>query len=482
MKTIVWFRGKDLRLTDHEPLVHAMRSGDVIPLFVLDPFFFAPHAARELPHRMQFLLDSLSSLQSNIEAKGSRLLLACGPSVDVVPALADLWQVDSVVAHRWVEPFGRARDERIARRLDGRLRLFEGETLAPPGSVLTGDGRAFSVYTPFARAFRRQVAVEAPLPAPRRLPALPQLSPVPDRFQPPKARLPELETLGLTRNPHILAGGERSGLERLKRFIHDGLEDYEARRDRMDLDGTSRLSADLKFGTVSIRHIWHQVASTVGRHSAPTGLEKFQSELLWREFTHHNLWARPSLLKRPFRREFLRFPWQSTGGAEWAAWRDGKTGYPIVDAAARQLLHEGFVHNRARMIAASFLTKHLMIHYKSGEAHYMKYLTDGDWAQNNAGWQWSAGCGCDAQPYFRVFNPMTQGEKFDPEGAYVKKYVPELARLDVKFVHKPWLAPALALSRAGIVVGHTYPPPIVSHDLARQRFLALAESTLKGSD
>lgn len=479
MRTIVWFRGKDLRLTDHEPLNHALQGGEVIPLFVVDPFFFSVEAARELPHRMQFLLDSLLSLQSNIEAKGSNLVLAYGPSVEVVPALADLWQVDAVVAQRWVEPFGRARDERIARLLGGRLRLFEGETLAPPGSVLTGDGRMFSVYTPFARAFRRHTAVGVSLPAPRRLPTLPSLPQVPPRFRSETSPVPTLETLELTRNPHVQLGGERAGLERLKRFLARGLEDYEARRDRMDLDGTSRLSADLKFGTLSIRHIWHQVARSGDSAPSATGTEKFQSELLWREFTHHSLWARPSLLKRPFRREFSAFPWRAGTGSEWQAWCDGKTGYPIVDAAARQLLREGYVHNRARMITASFLTKHLLIHYKAGEAHYMEYLTDGDWAQNNAGWQWSAGCGCDAQPYFRVFNPITQGEKFDPEGTYVRKYVPELAHMETKFIHKPWLAPASALSRAKVVIGETYPAPIVSHELGRQRFLALAESTLK---
>lgn len=477
MRTIVWFRGKDLRLTDHEPLAFALGRGEVIPLFVLDPFFFSEEAARELPHRLQFLLDSLSALEANIRAKGSLLVLARGPSVDVVPALAQLWKADMVVAHRWVEPFGRVRDERVARRLGGRLRLFEGETLAAPGSVLTGDGHAFSVYTPFARAFRREVTVSQPIVAPKTLPALPELEPIPEAFQ-AASGVPELDTFGLVRNEKVQIGGERAGLERLRRFCSDGLEHYDATRDRLDLDGTSRLSADLKFGTVSIRSCWQRVQSSVEKKPSAGG-DKYLNELLWREFTHHTLWARPTLLQRPFRREFSRFPWKPGTGSEWQAWRDGNTGYPIVDAAARQLLQEGFVHNRARMITASFLTKHLLVHYKAGEAHYMKYLTDGDWAQNNAGWQWSAGCGCDAQPYFRVFNPVTQGEKFDPEGAYIKRYLPELQRLDSKFIHKPWLASPAVLARAGIVLGKTYPTPIVDLDVGRKRFLALAENTLK---
>jgi deoxyribodipyrimidine photo-lyase len=204
----------------------------------------------------------------------------------------------------------------------------------------------------------------------------------------------------------------------------------------------------------------------------------YTNELLWREFTHATLWDRPQLLERPFRADFEGFPWREDDEG-WQAWVAGKTGYPVVDAAARQLLQEGFVHNRARMIAASFLTKHQLIHYKAGEAHYMKYLTDGDWAQNNAGWQWSAGCGTDAQPYFRVFNPQLQGEKFDPNGDYVRRYVPELAKLPAKYIHHPWDAPAKVLDAAGVKLGETYPEPIVEHGVARDRFLKIAESHLK---
>lgn len=478
MRTIVWFRGKDLRLTDHEPLLHALSQGEVIPLFVLDPFFFSPRAAAELPHRMQFLLESLAALRRNLQAKGTQLLLARGPSVELVPALANLWQADAVVAQRWVEPFARVRDERVARRLGGRFRLFEGETLAHPDSVATQDSRPFSVYTPFARAFRKAIDIAAPSTAPKQLPACPRLAEVPEQFRAPEDELPSLNDLGITQNPYLQPGGERAGLERVQQFVSTQLEGYGTRRDRMDLDGTSRLSADLKFGTVSVRKLWH-VLSQNRRAENAEDVDKFQSELLWREFAHHCLWHRPELLRRPFRRDFERFVWREPSGPEWQAWCEGMTGYPIVDAAARQLLREGYVHNRARMIAASFLTKHLVIHYRGGEAHYLKYLTDGDWAQNNAGWQWSAGCGCDAQPYFRVFNPVTQGEKFDPEGSYVKRYVPELTHLESKYVHKPWLAPASVLHKAGVMLGETYPRPIVDHDLARQRFLCLAESTVK---
>jgi len=238
----------------------------------------------------------------------------------------------------------------------------------------------------------------------------------------------------------------------------------------------SRLSADLKFGTLSIRSVW-AAAAGAARH-APRAVDKFTSELLWREFTHATLWDRPQLLTQPFRADFVGFPWadDETG---WQAWTSGHTGYPVVDAAARQLLAEGFVHNRARMIAASFLTKQLLIHYARGEAHYMKYLTDGDWAQNNAGWQWSAGCGTDAQPYFRVFNPTLQGEKFDPNGDYVRRYVPELRHLPAEFIHRPSEAPSNVLETAGIILGKSYPEPIVDHAMARDRFLKIAQSHLE---
>jgi deoxyribodipyrimidine photo-lyase len=245
----------------------------------------------------------------------------------------------------------------------------------------------------------------------------------------------------------------------------------------MDLPGTSRLSADLKFGTLSIKAVWLALGEL--EPAAPRAVETFRNELSWREFTHATLWDRPWLLRQPFREDFVGFPYvQDEAG--WRAWTSGHTGYPVVDAAARQLLTEGFVHNRARMIAASFLTKHQLISYAQGEAHYMKYLTDGDWAQNNAGWQWSAGCGTDAQPYFRVFNPTLQGEKFDPNGDYVRRYVPELAKMPAKHIHCPAEAPAQVLAAAGVELGKTYPEPIVDHAMARDRFLKIAESHLKG--
>ena len=464
MRSIVWFRGKDLRVADHGPLTKAAAAGDVIPLFVLDPYFFAPERARDLPHRMQFLLASLQALEANLAHLGSRLLVVPGRSVEVVPRLAALWGADRVLAHRWVEPIGRERDRRVSEALEREgisFQLFEGETLLPPGSVRNGQGGMFRVFTPFSRACGLRLDLAPAPPAPRTLP------PLPEGLAADTVPIPSLKDLGLVTNPQLQEGGEKAARERLRAFVAGPLVDYGMDRDRMDRPGTSRLSADLKFGTLSVRSIWETVAAAGSGDSGG----RYLNELLWREFSHHLLWEWPELLERPFRASFEGFPWRDDEVA-WQAWTEGRTGYPVVDAAARQLLAEGFVHNRARMVAASFLTKHLLMDYRMGEAHYLRWLTDGDWAQNNTGWQWSAGCGCDAQPWFRIFNPVAQGLKFDPEGAYVKRWVPELAACPAAFIQEPWKAPRAL--RASL----DYPEPIVDHALARQRFLATAKGHL----
>jgi deoxyribodipyrimidine photo-lyase len=472
-RTLVWFRGKDLRLSDHAPLCDAVKGGEVIPLFVLDPYFFSEDRAKELPHRIQFLLDSLKALSENLAHRGSQLLVVKGKSTAVVPELAARWKVDRVVAHRWTEPFGRERDRRIAESCTAPFTLYEGETLAAPGAVLTDAGEPYAVFSPFARRFRLTVDVASPLSAPRRLPPVPaDVLAAADTVE-----LPGVEALGLPRNGALLAGGERAARDRLARFTKSVLSRYHETRDSLGIEGTSRLSADLKFGTLSARTVWN--AAHQALPPASRALASFTNELLWREFSHSILWNRPEVLSKPFRAAFEGFPWEEEPGG-WDAWTSGKTGYPVVDASARQLLSEGFVHNRARMISASFLTKNLLTDYRRGEAHYMKYLTDGDWAQNNMGWQWSAGTGCDAQPYFRVFNPTLQGKKFDPEGDYVRRWVPELARLPSKYIHEPWKAPSTAARDAGLRIGADYPKPIVDLTETRERFLRIASGALGG--
>ena len=468
-RTIVWFRGKDLRISDHAPLRDAQNAGDVIPLFVLDRDASAPARARERPHATQFLLDSLRALEAALAGRGSRLVVVAGDSVEVVPRLAREWKIDRVVAQRCVEPFARERDRRLHEALGGKFELYEGETLMPPGTLRTGAGNAYSVFSQFARVFRDRAMIGTPLPPPR------ALRPVPKDVRARVVALPTCEQLGIERNPAILAGGEPAAKARLRRFLRHAAAAYPERRDRMDLAGTSRLSADLRFGTLSARQVWSAVDRALDGTAAARA---FLNELVWREFTHSTLWDRPELLEQPFRPGFVGFPWRHDEGL-WHAWVVGRTGYPVVDAASRQLLGEGFVHNRARMVSASFLCKHLLIDYRRGEAHYMKYLTDGDRAQNNAGWQWSAGCGCDAQPYFRIFNPVVQGEKFDPSGDYVRHWVPELAQMPARYIHRPWQAPDAVLRAAGVRLDATYPRPVVDHRFARDRFLAIAAQHLR---
>ncbi len=474
IRSLVWFRGKELRVSDHAPLAIAARDGEVIPVFVLDPYFFAPERARRLAHRMQFLLESLASLEHSLAHLGSRLLIVAGKSVDVIPRLAERWRVERVLSQRWTEPFGRERDRRIGAALRVPFELLGGETLLPAATLRTGAGMPYSVFTPFARAFAARAAdIGSPMGAPRTLPPLPS-----DVSCPEAVPIPQLSELGIRANPQLLTGGEAAAKGRLRAFLRGPLLTYRDDRDRMDVAGTSRLSADLKFGTISPRAVWTAVRVSKASERAPHSTRALCNQLVWRDFAHATLWDRPELLETPFRTAFRTFPWRDHEG-DWRAWVSGTTGYPIVDAAARQLLAEGFVHNRARMIAASFLAKQLMIDFRRGEAHYLEHLVDGDWANNDMGWQWSAGCGCDAQPYFRIFNPRLQGERFDPDGHYVRSWLPELALLPAKYIHRPWEAPGPVLEAAGITLGETYPEPIVSHAAGRDRFLRTAEAHLE---
>ena len=473
MRTLVWFRGKDLRVADHAPLADAASAGETIPLFVLDPYFFAPERAQEIPHRIQFLLESLAELAEAIVKLGSRLVVVPGKSTEVVPELAHLLRVDRVVGHRWTEPFGRERDGRITRALAPiPFDLYEGETLATPGKVLTASGTPFAVYTPFARAFAKTVEIPRPRMAVRALPPLPAL---PRSVTQREVPIPTALDLGIRRNERILRGGETAARARLRAFVRGPGKRYDVGRNLMGEAGTSRLSQDLKFGTLSARTVWTLAADALVEH--PKARRAYLGELVWRELAYDVLWHTPRVLEEPFKPAWKGFPWRSNRKG-WRAWMDGTTGYPVVDASARQLLAEGFVHNRARMISASFLTKHLLVDFRLGEEHFMRYLTDGDWAVNDLGWQWSTGCGVDAQPWFRVFNPVLQGEKLDANGAYVRRWVPELAALSNRWIHRPWEAPPAELSRAGIVLGKTYPRPIVDHAFARERFLAVAKGAL----
>jgi len=469
---IVWFR-RDLRLHDHPALMAAADGHErLVPLYVLDPRLLRGRFAS--PNRAWFLLGSLRMLATDLAALGSPLVVRVGDPMVVVPEVALAAGATDVYVSRDHAPYGRARDQSVAEVLaatspGARLHASTGVLVHEPESIATLEGQPYSVYSPFRRAWERLPRREV-LTAPDVLPGH-HLDP---------GEIPTLATLGLgdgpTADPTLLPEpGEAAARRRLERWLARGLGAYAETRDRVDLaDGTSRLSADLHFGLLSPTEI---VARVTGDGE---GRRVYLSEIVWREFYAHVLFHRPAVRRAAFRTEFDAIEWSGDGSA-LDAWRTGRTGYPIVDAAMRQLAATGWMHNRARMIAASFLTKDLLIDWRAGEAHFMTHLVDGDVASNNGGWQWSASTGTDAQPYFRIFNPVSQGRRFDPDGAYVRRWVTELRTVPAAYIHAPWEMPPAVAAASGVRVRADYPAPIVDHAQARARALATYEAARRTS-
>lgn len=461
---VCWFR-RNLRLDDNLPLHAAVTGHDaVVPVFVLDDHYLREDYS---PPRLRFLAESLAELSRALEAKGSRLLVRKGPPGPALSALAQETGARTVLAHADHEPHGRelyAGAGEALRREGVALRLLEDVLLLPPGSVLTGAGKPFTVFTPFSRRWL-EADKPAPVPPPVRVPTPPSV--LDPRF--PSIPLERPRAFRVSGAPENPPGGEARGRSLWREFRGNALETYASRRDRPDLPGTSRLSPHLRFGTVGIRRVLQEARET-WREAGAEGrrsVETFVRELAWREFYAGVLAAFPHVLTGSFRPEYDAFPWLRGQEADeaFAAFREGRTGYPIVDAGVRQLLREGWMHNRVRMIAASFLTKDLLVDWRRGEAFFRERLADGDPASNNGGWQWAAGSGTDAAPFFRVFNPVRQGLTFDPDGAYVRRHVEELARWKAPpaLLHAPWTAEAPP---------RDYPPPVVDHARSRARALA----------
>jgi deoxyribodipyrimidine photo-lyase len=471
--TLVWFR-QDLRLQDN-PALHAAlaRGGAVVPVFILDDAaeggWRPGGAARWWLHR------SLAALDAALRERGSRLLLARGEAGEILRALLAATGADAVFWNRRYEPAVIARDARLKSEWSAaglEARSFNAALLNEPHTIANKQGRPFQVFTPYWRhCLTLPVAPVAKLE--------PKSFPAPASW-PRALALEELELLPRVRWDAGLAEawepGEAGATKQLRRFIAHGLERYADERDAPANAGTSQLSPHLHFGEIGPRQIWAAVRA-VGRSSGVfpphKGATIFLNEIGWREFAHHLLFHFPHTPEQPLREEFARFPWaEDPGGEKLHAWQRGRTGYPIVDAGMRQLWRTGWMHNRVRMIVASFLVKHLRLPWTAGAAWFWDTLVDADLANNTLGWQWSAGCGADAAPYFRIFAPVLQGEKFDPEGAYVRRWVPELARVPTEFIHAPWEAPPHRLRDAGVVLGETYPRPIVNHAAAREEALA----------
>lgn len=466
--SLLWFR-HDLRLTDHPALLAAVEGGrPILPVFVLDEAAAGAHglggAAR------WWLRGSLAALAQDLAARGAPLLLARGRAETVLPALAAAIGAGSIHAGRGYEPWARAQARRVHEALAdaGRhLVLHTTALLREPHGFGGATGKPYAVYTPFAKAMLAAGDPPAPRPAPTRLQGVPhpaggetlaalRLYPVPG--EPDWAA-----RFGETWQP-----GEAGAQARLARFAALALGAYDRQRNLPGLNGTSGLSPHLRWGEVSPGQVWH---AAKGAQAKPAGTETFLKEILWREFAYHLLWHRPDMPEAPLRAEFAAFPWQPDAKL-LRAWQQGRTGYPVVDAGMRQLWQTGWMHNRVRMITASLLVKHLMQPWQDGAAWFWDTLVDADLASNSASWQWVAGCGSDAAPYFRIFNPILQGLKFDPEGHYVRRFVPELAKLPDAFLHCPWDAPSEVLAAAGVGLGRNYPRPVIDHAEGRARALA----------
>lgn len=474
---IVWFRD-DLRLSDQPALRAAIETGaPVLCVYVFDE---TSDGVRPLGGASRWWLHhSLRSLAEELENIGGRLDLLRGPGAEAIVALARAAKAEGVF---WTRRYGAAeigvdRAAKAALLEAGvEVRSFNGQLLREPWDVQTKTGDFYKVYTPFWRAAQALGDVAQPSPRPRRLSGARWPRSAPERIALEDLRLPPIAPDWAGGLRETWTPGEPAARTRLAEFL-DRAKGYSHSRDRPDQNGTSGLSPHLRFGEITPRQIWHATRHAVAGSTAPAqDAEKFLTEIGWREFSYHLLFHVPDLRTRNFQSKFDAFPWRQPSPGELHAWRRGLTGYPIVDAGMRQLWTTGVMHNRVRMIAASFLVKDLLADWRLGEEWFWDTLVDADPANNPASWQWIAGSGADAAPYFRVFNPVLQGKKFDPDGAYVRRFIPELARLPGRWIHEPWAAGSEQLREAGVTLGETYPNRVVDHGRARDRALAALAS------
>jgi len=459
---LVWFR-RDLRLADNAALAAGLQHGRVVPVFILDPEADGEWATGAAGR--WWLHQSLEALSGAIAARGGRLILRHGDTRRELLRLAEECGAGLVCWSRRYDPAARRDDERVADALRGAgidCRVFKGSLLAEPDRVQTQAGDPYRVFTPFWRAVSVALEPGDPRPAPETLPA------VADTVDSvPLSDLALLPTIPWYRGfGERWAPGEDGAHERLEDFAAAGARAYGTERNRADRAGSSRLSPHLAWGELSPRQIWTAVRE--GR--AGTGGEAFLRELGWREFSYHLLWHFPDTPLEPLNRRFAAFEWRDSE-ADLSRWQAGRTGVPLVDAGMRELWHTGWLHNRCRMIVASFLTKNLLIPWQYGARWFWDTLVDADLANNTQGWQWTAGCGADAAPYFRIFNPVRQAAGADPSGDYVRRWVPELARLPDRYLHSPWEASGAVLAAAGVALGDDYPEPMADLLATRRRAL-----------
>ncbi len=468
---IFWFKN-DLRLQDNPGLTAACDSGKpVIPVYILDdesPLHWKRGGASRW-----WLHHSLAALSADIEKAGLHpLVLLHGDAKKEIMSICEKTGADAVFWNRSYEPWAMQRDKSIKEQLkqeEIEATSFGGFLLWEPWEIANKTGQPYKVFTPFSRACLERGGIRPPLT--KKIKA-----PVPEK----QVKGLSLKSLGLL--PEIKwyqtmakewQPGEAGGRARLKEFSGDGLHDYKSKRDYPAVDGSSRLSPYLHFGELSPHTIWHHVSDVMAKSGNAT-LENngqgYLRQLIWREFSWHLLYHFPTFPEKSWNPQFEKFEWQKNP-AMLKKWQRGLTGYPIIDAGMRQLWQTGWMHNRVRMLVGSFLVKNLLLDWREGEDWFWDTLVDADLGNNAQGWQWIAGCGADAAPYFRIFNPILQSRKFDADGGYIRKYVPEIAKLPDEFLHAPWEAPALVLAAAGVTLGKSYPRPIVDHATARDRAL-----------
>ena len=469
---IVWFR-QDLRLEDNPALNHALSLGvPVIPVYIWSP---EEEGQWMLGRASKWWLHySLKSLDQSLQKKGSRLIIQKGPAKKSLEKIINETGAKSLLWNRRYEPQVIQQDTTLKVYFEGlgvEANNFNSSLLFEPWTIKTKQGTPYKVFTPFWRECQKRGGP----PVPQKLiGGFPKLSKWPKTLHVDDLKLlPKFnwdDGIRATWTP-----GEKAALKALDHFVDDAVNQYQTGRNHPGTLGTSRLSPHLHFGEISPRMIWHRLEGLSIRTTKGTSLkdiECFLTEIGWREFAYHLLFHFPHTVEKPLQEKFIGFPWRKNK-QHLSVWQHGGTGYPIVDAGMRELWHTGWMHNRVRMIVASFLVKDLLIHWNEGAKWFWDTLVDADLASNTLGWQWTAGCGADAAPFFRIFNPTLQGERFDPEGTYIKQWIPELKSLPKKWIHKPHLAKKEILEKSGVILGENYPFPIIEHNIARDRALAI---------
>ena len=469
--SLVWFR-RDLRLDDHAALYHALESSRAVcPVFVFDTDILDSLTSPD-DRRVEFIHESVTSLKAELEALGSTLHVLHGPARKLIPEFARQIGARAVFCNRDYEPFAIDRDREVERSLKAGgigFQSYKDQVIFEQGEVLTQAGKPFGVFTPYKNAWLKKIDAFYLKPYPVR-------AYIERLLKSPPATLPALETLGFQRT-NLAALGIQPGTGGARALFEDFLgriNRYREARDFPAVKGPSYLSVHLRFGTISIREL---AATAHGLGGA--GAETWLSELIWREFYQQLLWHHPHLAEgKCYKPEFDAIEWPNPPGY-FKAWCEARTGYPIIDAAMRQINQTGYMHNRLRMVVASFLVKDLLVDWRMGERYFAERLIDFDLAANNGGWQWSASVGCDAQPWFRIFNPVTQSEKFDQAGKFIRRYLPELKDVPDKYVHSPWTMPTSVQKSCGVVIGQDYPMPVVDHRIQREKALTLYQACLK---